>query len=377
MGFSAAETGVRILAGESAQNIPPQIVPSVTMVDWRQLSRWGIDESKVPAGSIVRFKQPTLWEQYKWRIIGVVALIIFQALLIIVLLINRARRRRAEEASVTSEARYRNVVETQTELICRYLPDCTLTFVNDAYCRYFGITREQLIGTKFIQLIPEPARDAALSHVASLIENPRVETYELEVVLPNGETAWQQWINHVIETNGHGVELQGIGRDITERKRAEQEASQRRSELAHLSRVTMLGELSSSLAHELNQPLGAILRNTEAAELFLRHPSPDLDEVRAILVDIRKDDQRAGKVIDRMRSMLKRREVEYSLVDLNLLAREVISLVQSDADSRRVRLVLEAAAGLPPVNGDRVQLQQVLLNLPAAEFRRATGLEPV
>ena len=363
LGLNAAQMGLRILAGESAQNIPPQTVWSVTMVDWRQLRRWGIDEKNLPAGSIVRFKQPTFWEQYKWHIIGVASLIIFQALLIIWLLINRARRRRAEEAAIASEKRYRNVVETQTELICRYLPDSTLTFVNDAYCRYFSLTREQLIGTKFIQLIPEPARAAALNHVASLIENPRIETYEQEVLVPNGDTGWHQWTDHVVQTNGHGVELQGIGRDITERKRAEQEMLQQRTELAHLSRVTMLGELSGSLAHELNQPLGAILRNTEAAELFLQESSPDLEELRAIVADIRKDDERAGAVIERIHSLVKRREIELSLIDLNVLASEVISLVRPDADSHKVRLALEPASSLPPVRGDRVQLQQVLLNL--------------
>ena len=105
------------------------------------------------------------------------------------------------------------------------------------------------------------------------------------------------------------------------------ETRRQRNELAHLSRVTMLGELSSSLAHELNQPLGAILRNTDAAELFLQDPSPDLEELRAILADIRKDDQRAGALIDRMRSMVKRREFEPGLLDLNLLVSEVIGLV--------------------------------------------------
>lgn len=166
--------------------------------------------------------EQTFWEQYTWRITGVVSLVIFQALLIVWLLINRSRRQNAEAASKASEQRYRNVVETQTELICRFLPDTTLTFVNDAYCRHFGKTREQLIGTKYLQLIPAHAREAALNHIASLIENPRAETYEHEVVLPTGGKGWQQWVDNVVSTNGHGVELQGIGRDITERRRAEE-----------------------------------------------------------------------------------------------------------------------------------------------------------
>ena len=88
--------------------------------------------------------------------------------------------------------------------------------------------------------------------------------------------------------------MRGVSRDVTARKQAEQETILLRHEIAHAGRVSMMGQLASALAHEINQPLGAILRNAEAAELFLQHPSPDLDEVRAILADIRKDDQRAG-----------------------------------------------------------------------------------
>ena len=105
------------------------------------------------------------------------------------------------------------------------------------------------------------------------------------------------------------------------------------------------------------------MRNAEAGELFLQDPSPDLDEIRAILADIRKDNQRAGAVIDRMRSHLKRREVEHSLLDLNLLAHEVIDLVCPEADARKVCIAFNPVSSLPPVRGDHVQLQQVLLNL--------------
>ena len=148
-------------------------------------------------------------------------------------------------------------------------------------------------------------------------------------------------------------------REVAQLKRAHQQ----QAEVAHVGRVAVMGELASSLAHELNQPLGAILRNAEAAELFLQTTSPDLEEVRAILADIRSDDQRAGAVIERMRSLMKRRPVESGLIDLSLLAAEAISLVRPDADTRKVRLSFEPVPSLPPVPGDRIQLQQVLLNL--------------
>jgi formate hydrogenlyase transcriptional activator len=236
LGNRAGQMGLRILAGESPQNIPLQTIPNVAMFDWRQLRRWGIDETKLPPGSIVRYREFSVWELYKWRIVGAVVLIILQALFIVWLLINRERRRRAEEVSKVSEARYRNVVDTQTELICRYQPDTTLTFVNDAYCRYFGKTSEELIGTKFSEFLPEHARAGALAHIASLIENPRSEIYEYEVVRPNGEAGWQEWLMHVAQsTKGDGVELQGIGHDTTEKRQAEEELRQSETRFRHMA----------------------------------------------------------------------------------------------------------------------------------------------
>ncbi|HEX5084704.1 MAG TPA: MASE1 domain-containing protein [Blastocatellia bacterium] len=132
-------------------------------------------------------------------------------------------RQRVGKALRESEARYRSVVESQTELICRYLPDTTLTFVNDAYCRHFGKTWEDLIGMKFLELIPEDSRDGVRGQVESLIQRPRTESNEHEVLLPDGRIGWQQWIDHAIrDAGGKIVEFQAVGRDITERKRAEQ-----------------------------------------------------------------------------------------------------------------------------------------------------------
>ena len=132
-------------------------------------------------------------------------------------------RRLAEGALRESEDRYRSMIESQTELICRFLPDTTLTYVNDAYCRYFGKSRDELIGTEFTELLPATIRCWAKNEIASLVLNPRTTTTEHEVVLRDGSIGWQQWVNHAIPSaDGKILELQAIGRDITERKRAEQ-----------------------------------------------------------------------------------------------------------------------------------------------------------
>ena len=147
------------------------------------------------------------------------------------------------------------------------------------------------------------------------------------------------------------------------RHEAEREVLEQRMELAHVTRVSTLGQLTAMLAHELGHPLGAILRNTEEAEIFLKKEPPELEEIRAILEDIRKDDQRASRVIDRLRSLLKRRSLELKTLDLGELLNEAVTLTKPDARTREVNLILNLPPKLPPVYGDRIHLQQVLLNL--------------
>jgi signal transduction histidine kinase len=181
------------------------------------------------------------------------------------------------------------------------------------------------------------------------------------------ETLWEQHRDLILISLavflGQAVTIGGLLAQRKQRRRAEAEILNQRAELAHVTRVSTMGQLASALAHELNQPLGAILRNAEAAEIFLQKEKPDLEEIRAILADIRKDDQRAGSVIDRMRSLLKKRSLESKSLDLGGLLAETVTLAQSDARARRVNLTLQMPAQLPVVRGDRVHLQQVLLNL--------------
>jgi signal transduction histidine kinase/integral membrane sensor domain MASE1 len=151
--------------------------------------------------------------------------------------------------------------------------------------------------------------------------------------------------------------------DITERKRAELEAQRSRQELAHFTRVSTIGALTASLAHELNQPLTGILANAQAALRFLEATPPDLVEIRSILSDIVDDDKRAGEVIRRLRYLLRNDVAQFRLLDLNTLIRDVAKLLSSDAVIRNVAVTLELDPEPTVVSGDGVQLQQVVLNL--------------
>jgi C4-dicarboxylate-specific signal transduction histidine kinase len=148
-----------------------------------------------------------------------------------------------------------------------------------------------------------------------------------------------------------------------ERERVALELQTLRDEVAHSSRVSTMGQLASSLAHELNQPLAAILRNAEAAEILLEQEPSDIAEIKAIVTDVRLDDLRAVGVIERMRALLKRQPVECTPLSIPELLHDVAALVRSDLLRRQTRLSVELPARLPATRGDRVQLQQVLLNL--------------
>jgi signal transduction histidine kinase len=147
------------------------------------------------------------------------------------------------------------------------------------------------------------------------------------------------------------------------RKQGELEAQRLRQDLAHIGRVSAMGELAASLAHELNQPLTAILSNAQAAQRFLAAEVVDLEQMREILSDIVADDKRAGDVIRRLRVLFKKTDPEQASLNLNGVVGEVARLVRNDAVLRNVAMSLELAPGLPRVRGDRVQLQQVVLNL--------------
>jgi signal transduction histidine kinase len=151
--------------------------------------------------------------------------------------------------------------------------------------------------------------------------------------------------------------------DITERKRAEMEAQRSRQELAHCTRVSTMGAMTASLAHELNQPLAGLLANAQAACRFLNTTPPTLDECRDILVDIIEDVKRAAEVIQRLRDLLRKDEFQYVLLDLNKLCRGVAKLVSSDAVIRNITVTLDVDPEPTIVHGDHVQLQQVVLNL--------------
>jgi PAS domain S-box-containing protein len=190
---------------------------------------------------------------------------------------------------------------------------------------------------------------------------------EFRIVLPDGTVKHTYGLAHpVLNAHGEVVQLVGTAVDITERKRAEEERERLRqleAELAHLDRVSMLGELAASIAHEVNQPLSGIVSNGSACLRFLARDTPNVEEAREAARDIVRDGKRAGEIIARIRALTKKAATPREELDLNDTLREVLALVGDEAKKRRVLIRTQFAHDLSPVSGDRVQLQQVVLNL--------------
>jgi PAS domain S-box-containing protein len=273
--------------------------------------------------------------------------------------IDITERKRAEE-------RFRLAVEASPNAIAMVNGQGEIVLINTLTERLFGYSREELIGKSVEILVPERFRAGHPAHRAGFFAAPQSRPMgagrELFARRKDGTEFPVEIGLNPIETNEGMLVLTAIV-DITERKRSESELRRNREELAHLTRITTLGELATSLAHEVNQPLTAILSNAQAAQRFLSKKSSDIEEVREILHDIVQDSNRAGDVIRRMRALVKKEDIEFGSLDLSSTIREILMLVQSDAALRNVRVVLDVSPDLPQVRGDRIQLQQVLLNL--------------
>ena len=203
---------------------------------------------------------------------------------------------------------------------------------------------------------------ASLSEDA-LRTGEEIET-QYRVLLPDGRVRWVTRRGRVeFDADGKPFRERGVLMDITKRKQAELEAARQRNELAHLFRVTTMGELSGSLAHELNRPLGAILSNAQAAQRMLANGGVDVAEFREILNDIVSENKHAAEVIRRLRLWLQKGEVQQHSLRINKVVRDVLKLIRTDLISQNVSVDTELARNLPTVTGDPVQLQQVLVNL--------------
>ena len=343
-----------------------------TITVWRRGDR----ERALIVGGTTTFFGAIVATQFALVILGIIQIPVFASFaylgIVVALgyqLCNDAVRAAdlASELQV-GEERFRRVVEAAPSAMIMVNQEGQITLANLQAEKTFGYSREELLGRPIEMLVPERLRSGHQGFRHDYLCDPQARPMgagrELFGRRKDGSEVPVEIGLSPIHTSKGPLVLASIV-DITERKLAELEAARQRHDLAHLARVTALGELSSSLAHELTHPLTAILSNAQAAQRFLADDNVDLDEVREILNDIVTQDQRAGDVIHSLRLMLKKGELQEHCddVDLNEVILDVVNLMRSDLINRNVTLDTDLAQKLPAITGDRVQLQQVLLNL--------------
>jgi PAS domain S-box-containing protein len=237
---------------------------------------------------------------------------------------------------------------------------------------------ERLDFSSIVNRVHHEERASREDAIRQAVETRSEYDMEYRVQQPDGTVRWIYGRGRCVgPDDGAGPKLFGVSMDITARKQAEASAAQKRAELEHVARIATLGELTASLTHELRQPLAAILINSHAGVRLLEAPSPDLQKLRITLTGIREVTERAGEVIGGLRAMFKRDDTQAGLtnVDINDVIRFVDRIVYGDASKHNVSVDLDLSSEVPPVKGDNVQLQQVILNLMLNAFSAMSGAD--
>lgn len=298
------------------------------------------------------------------QVIVVVALLVLETALVAGLLVQRRRRRRAEARLQASEQAMQlaaNAAQLTMWIWDIRRDEIWSSDTLPGVAPPSGGGRRGL-GSFLDRVHPDDRGAVKRAITQACLEQVEYES-EYRMPQPDGSTRWYAGRGSVEFAEGAPRQMRGVTMDITRRKTAELDAQRQRNELAHMARVNVLGELSGSVAHELNQPLAAILSNAQAARMLLGRETIDLVELGAILDDIVGDNLRAAEIIRGLRRMLKKEESALERLSVNDVAREVLRLMRGELARRGVTVEERLDPAAPEVHGDRMQLQQVVLNL--------------
>jgi C4-dicarboxylate-specific signal transduction histidine kinase len=345
------------------------------MVDWRQVRRWGVDERLLPAETVVTFREPAVWDRY-WREISVGgAILLLQALLIVALLLER-RSRRGTARALEESQKQMNLAARAARLSLWSWDTARgeIRLTTQSPQRDSSLSGPPVAFEQVMRLVHPADRDNVERAVANTLATGEDLDVEYRTMEADGGVRWVAARGRA--QDGNPRRLFGVALDVTDQKVAELQAAQDRTALRRMTRVSMAGQLSAAIAHQLNQPLAAILGNAEAAQRMLGREGVDLTELREICSDIVSEDQRAAEVIRRLGALYRRGEMKVEPIELNELVRETLDLLRTELLVRHVTLVTDFASRLPAVEGEYVQLQQVVLNLVVNAADAMGGVRP-
>jgi PAS domain S-box-containing protein len=279
--------------------------------------------------------------------------------------LDLSEQKRAEEALRASEERWSKLAENSSAGIALVAPDGRFIAANLALQKMLGYTEDELHGRTLLDITHEEDRGATEARIGEAYEGHRqVYRVEKRYLRKDGGTMWADVSMVLVPASGSkSAFFSAVIVDRTERKWAEEALQKAQAELAHVTRVTTLGELTASITHEINQPLAAIATNANAALRWLSSDSPNLVEAHEAIRRIVRDRNRTGKIIDGVRALAKKAPPKMDCLDLNETIGEVVAMARSEVQRNRVSLQTQLANDLPLISGDKIQLQQVILNL--------------
>ena len=436
-GTLAAGIGLRILRGAAPASIPvTELTTHAYMFDARQLRRWNVDERQLPPGSLVLFRENSAWALYRQYIVTGAILLVVQAGLIVGLLVNRRQRKWAQR-SLAERLRFETLLSEVSATLLTHLTievdreiERMLRRVGEEMDFDRAVLSERAEGKRGarathtwtregVPAAPQTFDAAAYPWLAGRlaagepIHVPELDTIPAEAIVDRqsferagirsltavplvvqetvigalGFSSFRRervWSAELVprlrllaDVFAHTLARQRADSAVREsderRRQAEKEAQRQRDELAHALRVTTLAELTASLAHELNQPLTAVVLNAQTGHRLLRAGSGQ--EVAEVLDEIRRDATRAGEMVHRLRALLRKSEPERKPLDVNEVVAGVATLVRHDLERAHVSFGLTLGEELSPVRGDAVQLQQVILNLLLNACDALSGLQ--
>jgi PAS domain S-box-containing protein len=286
-------------------------------------------------------------------------------------------RKAAEQALRDSEERYRALIDVSPQTVWMASPDGRMTYFNQWMSDYSGFAPDELLGDAWLKGVHPEHRAAARTAWLRTVATADDLNIELPLRRADGEYRWHVTRARPIrDASGSVLRWVGIAFDIHDRRGAEEALQRAREALMHVTRVATVGEVTGSFAHELNQPLAAIVNNATACLTLLPPDRPELADFREALEDIVRDAERAAAIIERVRALVKRTTSERLPVRLADVVVDVVKLTAAESAARRVAIRTEVPADLPVVLGDRVQLQQVLLNLVVNGMDAMRDVEP-
>jgi PAS domain S-box-containing protein len=281
-------------------------------------------------------------------------------------LTEELRRRETEELR-RREKELRDVIDTIPAIVWSALPDGSSTYVNKRFVEYTGLSAEQVAGSGWQAIVHPDDLERIAGQWKEAVTTGKPHEFEVRSRRSDGQYRWQLDRGVPLrDEDGNIVKWYGVTTDIEDRKRAEQECEKLRqleADLAHIDRVSMLGEMAASLAHEIKQPISAAITSANSCMEWLAHQPPNLDRARAAAAKIDKYGNRAAEIIDRIRSLYKKSPPQRELVDVNGIIEEMLTLLKGEARRASIAMRTELAAELPEIVADRVQLQQVFMNL--------------